>query len=362
MPFSFVHASDLRLGAPLFAVADLPDELRGRILDARCTAARRVVDLAIGERVDAVVLAGGVIAPSAAPRAMRFFADQCERLDAAGIDVFWCEADADQQSWMQFVPLPDNVALCGPDVGQTFECSRRGRPAAQVLAGEPAQRRTPGDPDLPRIGIVPRAAGRILPEGTSLDYRALGGRSTAGAIPSTQGLAQFSGTTQGASPAEPGPRGCLLVHADSERRLTTRFVPTAGVEWRDECIHVDPDADWESVHSELMERVDAITRAATSDAVLVRWAVRGHGIIWRQLLREDVNSHLLDELRSEFHSRARPVWSLFIEAVEDTQQPDGRSPAPAGRTISIHEPHASAELISGRRGSSRQVEELSWLR
>lgn len=87
MPFSFVHASDLHLGASLFAVADLPDELRGRILVARFDAARRVFDLAIREQVDALILASGVIAPSAGPRALAFFADQCKRLQGAHIDV-----------------------------------------------------------------------------------------------------------------------------------------------------------------------------------------------------------------------------------------------------------------------------------
>lgn len=320
MPFSFVHASDLQLGAPLFGVADLPDDLRDRMVDARYTAARRVFDLALDEHVDAVILAGGVIATCAGPRAMWFFAEQCERLAAAGIPIYWSEAETDRQCWLQYVPLPQNVFLANPEVGQVYECARDGRSPALILTGNVLCSPVRADAEMLRIGVVPHADAERLSASPGVDYWALGGRSLPGAVPACHGLAQFAGTTQGETPEEQGPRGCVLVHAHEGRRLTSRFVPTAAIQWHDESLTVDDNSNWTGICRQLMERANGISRSATGDAVMVRWTLRGHGFVWQQSLREDLNAQLLDGLRRRFGSQPRPVWSLFVEPVADETQ------------------------------------------
>ena len=58
---------------------------------------------------------------------------------------------------------------------------------------------------------------------------------------------------------------------------------------------------------------------------MIRWTLRGHGIVWQQLLREDVNTQLLNDLRQEFGRKTRPIWSLFVEpAADETQQAQWR--------------------------------------
>ena len=320
MPFSFVHASDLQLGAPLFGVADLPDDLRDRMVAARYTAARRVFDLALDEHVDALILAGGVIAASSGPRAMWFFAEQCERLAEAGIPVYWSEAETDRQQWLQYVPLPENVFLANPEVGQVYECARDARMGALILTGNALCSPVRADASMLRIGVVPRADADRLPASPGVDYWALGGRSLPGAVPASHGLAQFAGTTQGETPDEQGPRGCVLVLAHEGRRVTSRFVPTAGIQWHDESVTVDDNSNWTGICRQLMKCAYGISRSATGDAVMVRWTLSGHGFVWQQSLREDLNAQLLDGLRGRFGNQPRPVWSLFVEPVADETQ------------------------------------------
>jgi hypothetical protein len=320
MPFSFVHASDLQLGAPLFGVADLPDDLRDGMIDARYTAARRVFDLALNEQADAVILAGGVIAACAGPRAMWFFAEECERLAEAGITVHWSETESELQRWLQYVPLPENVFLANPEIGQVYECTRDGRTPAVILTGNALGSPVRADANMLRIGVIPRADAHRLPASPGVDYWALGGRSLPGAVPASRGLAQFSGTTQGECPDEQGPRGCVLVRTDEGRRLTSWFVPSASIEWHDECVTIDENSNWTGICRQLMECANGISRSATADAVVVRWTLRGHGIVWQQSLREDLNAQLLSGLRVKFGSRPQPVWSLFIEPVADETQ------------------------------------------
>lgn len=234
----------------------------------------------------------------------------------------------------------------GSELGQIYECSRGGRSAAQILTADSSGTPLPANGDLPRIGILPDATRMPLPQIPSVDYWALGGRSLPGAVPSEAGLAQFAGTTQGASPEEAGPRGCMLVHLDDGRRPTSRFVPTASFDWREESLNIDQDSDWESVRSELKERIQSLARTADDETVLVRWVLRGHGLVWQQLLRDDVNLQLLHELRAEF-SATRPVWSLFVEAVADETQQDGIGDAEYAVTAFRTDRRAAIAAIGG---------------
>ena len=58
--FRFVHASNLALDRTCFAVGDLPPDLRSDLISAPFLAAERVFDVAVRERVDFVLLAGGL--------------------------------------------------------------------------------------------------------------------------------------------------------------------------------------------------------------------------------------------------------------------------------------------------------------
>ncbi len=59
--FRFLHASDFRLDAVPRGLTEVPDHLRDTLLDAPYTAARRVFDAAVAERVAFVVLAGNIL-------------------------------------------------------------------------------------------------------------------------------------------------------------------------------------------------------------------------------------------------------------------------------------------------------------
>ncbi len=76
-----IQASDFHLECPLHGVAEVPDHLRGLLLDAPFTAAEQVFETAVTERVDLVALAGGIVDPRRAdPRAVVFLERQFRRL------------------------------------------------------------------------------------------------------------------------------------------------------------------------------------------------------------------------------------------------------------------------------------------
>src|SRR6185295_18699809 len=88
--FRFLHAGGFLLDQPLRGLVEIPEPLTDLLIDAPFSAAQKVFDAAVEERVDFVVLNGDLIdlsMPSA--RSIAFLLDQFERLDSHGITAYW---------------------------------------------------------------------------------------------------------------------------------------------------------------------------------------------------------------------------------------------------------------------------------
>ena len=111
MPFRFIHTADLHLDSPLTSLAlrnaDLGDLVRG----ATRKALERIVDLAIAEAVDALIIAGDLYDGSQTSMATALFLmGQMRRLDMAGIRVFIIRGNHDAQSQItRELTFPPNV-------------------------------------------------------------------------------------------------------------------------------------------------------------------------------------------------------------------------------------------------------------
>jgi hypothetical protein len=332
----FLHASDLKLGAPLFGVAGLPANVRDCMINARYRAAERVFDVALAEGADFVVLSGNVISElGAGPRGLWFFTQQCERLARRNISVYWVEESRAQVRWSDYVPLPANVFLAESQLGQTFEhhC-RRGdvRIAAGLERRPPAGRRR-------TIAVLPEGLDGLPLSQFGVDYWALGGRSEPGAVPALSGLAQFAGTPQGHDPSETGPRGCVLVNMDDAGQCTSQFITTDSVRWHDERVQIGDGLDWTRLRQLLPARQQQIVRACDSDAVMIRWTLAGHGGLWQQLQRDDVCRQLLGTLFKARAASGPAVWNLVIDVVPDAKPATEWSPVErAFREVAASQP------------------------
>lgn len=315
----FLHASELRLGAPLFGVADLHPSLHDALLDARYRAAERVFRAALAEHVDFVVLSGGILSPPADPRGLWFLAGQCERLAERGIAVYWAE-EPSSPGWADYAPSPPNVYRADSAVGHVYQHIRAGRVAARIITGNPVRRGVWKNDGAATIALLPEGIEGLPLAPVEVDYWALGGRAAAGAVAAVSGLAQYAGSPQGQSPSEPGPHGCLLVEALPDARISTRFVATDSVRWHNERVLVDGDLNWRQLRSHLQERLEGLQSDPGCDAGLVCWTLEGHGAVWQQLLRDDVCERLLNDLRKRGLAGGAPVWSLFIDVSPDETQ------------------------------------------
>src|SRR5262245_43399775 len=109
--FRFLHAGSFQLDQPLAGLSEVPEPLIQPLVDAPFSAAQKVFDAAIEERVDFVALNGDLVdlaRPS--PRAITLLLENFERLDSHGIAVYWACGRLDPpQDWPTAAVLPVRV-------------------------------------------------------------------------------------------------------------------------------------------------------------------------------------------------------------------------------------------------------------
>ena len=245
----FIHCADLHLGSAFLGLGrDLP-ELAGRLADAPFAAFTRIVDLALREGVDFLVIAGDIFDrdnPSLAGRVR--FRNELLRLEEAKIPVFLAGGNHDPvpAAWPPAVSLPGNTRLFSADTVEFFPVERNGEVIARV-GGISHSRPRQTDNLIERfaapsggpftVGVLhanvgaqpgfqpyaPAAVADLV--GRGVDYWALGHVHNFRAVRETAPAAYYPGCPQGRAVNEPGERGCLLVQVDSTGRISTGFHP-----------------------------------------------------------------------------------------------------------------------------------------
>ena len=117
MQLEFLHAADIHLGYQQYGLGERYDDF--------VDAFRWVIDTALDERVDFLLLAGDLFEKRTLdPRTLLIAVNEFQRLRDAGIPVVAIEGNhertyGDSLSWMEY--------LCQSDLLYLLDCSRRGQ-------------------------------------------------------------------------------------------------------------------------------------------------------------------------------------------------------------------------------------------
>jgi DNA repair exonuclease SbcCD nuclease subunit len=256
--FRFLHAADIHLDSPLLGLDRYEGMPVKTLRQAGRKALENLVNLAIRKRVRFVILAGDLFDgdwPDV--NTGLFFVAQMARLQEHNIPVFVISGNHDAANRMtRSLPYPKNVHMFPADQPTTFRLSDvavalHGQSYPQSVVTENVARKyPPADPALLNIGLLHTGLdGRegharyapCTPEDLSrsrYQYWALGHvhqRESVSTNPRT--LIEFPGNIQGRHARELGPKGCLIVHVDSDRTLKSEFHSLDVCRW--ERIEVD---------------------------------------------------------------------------------------------------------------------------
>ncbi|HEX5443829.1 MAG TPA: DNA repair exonuclease [Pirellulales bacterium] len=361
-PLRFIHTSDWHLERPISGVTEAPDALRSLLCDAPYLAALRVVDAAIAENVDFLLLAGDILdVELAGPLGTAFLTRQFARLRERQIAVYWAGGKTDHPSrWPATIELPDNVRRFSPRRPEEIVHLRGETPLARIAGiSRHRSRRVRAEdfwPDadgLPAIALAHGPIDRAALAGRAMTYWALGGKHAATTLFDSPHVAHYCGSPQGRRPKETGARGCTLVEIDDAARVHTRSLPTDVVRWRQQRIAIGPATTRESLECELAEAALAIadgietvtpatragataldsavpaTRAGTTgissviSAWVVSWTIAGHGPLIAELRHGPLATELLTALRRQFGQTTPAVWSVGLELEAAAAVPHG---------------------------------------
>ena len=245
----FLHAADLHLDSPLRGLDRYPGAPVERLRGATRRALEWLVDRALAEPVDFVLLAGDIYDRDWQDfHTGLFFREQTVRLDRAGIRVFMVQGNHDAQGVIsRQLPLPANCHVFSSRAAQTerldgLACAIHGRSFRDRVEDADL---VPSYPDpVPgwfNIGLLHTSltgrAGHDPYAPTDLaaltakgyDYWALG-HVHARELVADSPRVVFPGNLQGRHANETGPKGCELVSV-SAGRIEAEFVPLDSVRW-----------------------------------------------------------------------------------------------------------------------------------
>jgi exonuclease SbcD len=247
--FRFIHAADLHIDSPLRGLSRYAGAPVERLRNATRRALENLVDLALAERVQFVLLAGDLYDRDWPDfHTGLFFREQMVRLGRAGIAVYIVQGNHDAQGTItRELPLPEHVKVFSSRSAETVHLAALG---VAIHGRSFPQREVPEDfvPQYPdallgqfNIGMLHTsltgAAGHDTYAPTDIatlktkgyDYWALGHVHTR-SVECESPRVVFPGNLQGRHANETGPKGCELVSVQGGQ-MEARFVPLDVVRW-----------------------------------------------------------------------------------------------------------------------------------
>lgn len=324
LPLRFLHTSDWHLEQPVAGMADVPEALRDTLIEAPYLAVERVIETALSEEVDFLVLCGDAIdAERAGPRGMRFLTDQFTRLADRNIAVYWCPGSIDPLgSWPAAVRLPENVHRFSSDRPEEVVHCREGAPVARLIgrgAGIVADATVDVDVTSPHYTILAAYGDAdACPTQPHVDFAAWGGRQQTKTLREAPHVIHYAGSPQGRKPRHRGPHGCTLVGIDALRHTQMRFIPTDLVRFERERIRLTRATTRGQLEARMHERLETLATSSAGVDVLVTWTIGGTGTLLNELRRGRLADELVDGLRQRQAVGGSVVWTIEM----DVQPPE----------------------------------------
>lgn len=335
----FIHTADIHLDSPLTGLSAYPDAPADRLRTVTRDAFARLVDLALDEAVDFMVIAGDLYDGNwKDANTGHYFCREMGRLNRAGIPVYLLHGNHDAESEMtRRLTLPDNVHLFDSRKASSFRIDTlkvvlhgRGYREAATLENLAASYPPPVAGWL-NIGVLhtalegyashARYAPCTLAELTAkgYDYWALG-HVHEFAILHRDPWVAFPGNLQGRHSRELGERGALLVTADEAGIQTVERLAVAVLRWERLEVDVAADATLEAVVRRVGRAFEGLVAATPEPLYLaVRLVLRGQTAAHGELFG------LATQLREEIlgQAAAQGLDRLWVEKVCVEARPPG---------------------------------------
>jgi len=327
----FIHCADIHLDTPLQGLAQYPGAPISEIRNATRRAFEKLLDFAVSERVNFVVIAGDLYDTGLKSfESALFFNKKMSRLKDAGIAVYLIHGNHDAASKLikQLRP-PKNVHVFRATEPQTF----RNDELRVALHGQsfstPEVREDlatgypPPVPGFFNIGVLhtnltgisehanyaPCSLETLMTKG--YQYWALGHVHNRQVL-SSDPFIVYPGNIQGRHGKEQGEKSCELVTVSDTGVVSLETVPTSVVPWFEEKIETSDCQTVDEIYEKIRAQLEVLVLQTRERVTAVRLRIQGMTSAHRDLGRD------LEQVRNEAISIANECGNglLWVERVQ----------------------------------------------
>lgn len=357
----FIHASDLHIDSPLRGLDRYDGAPVERLRSATRSALERLVDRALAERVDFLLLAGDIYDRDWQDfHTGLFFRGQMVRLERAGIRCFIVQGNHDAQGVIsRQLTLPSNVTVFSSRAAQTIRLDDlsvaiHGRSFPEREVNEDlVPSYPPPVPGFFNIGLLHTSltgrAGHDTYAPTDLptlvakgyDYWALG-HVHAREVLNERPRIVFCGNLQGRHAKETGAKGCELVTVEAGR-VEAEFIALDVVRWSQLSVPLDGVDRLESLNEAFARALEPVLAGTTDRLHAVRVTLTGSTELHR------LEAAQPGTLAAAMHAAAQDIGTaeIWIEQVRlDLSTPLDRAQA-AQRQDAVGELVRLVDTIAG---------------
>ena len=357
----FIHASDLHIDSPLRGLDRYDGAPVERLRSATRSALERLVDRALTERVDFLLLAGDIYDRDWQDfHTGLFFRGQMVRLERAGIRCFIVQGNHDAQGVIsRQLTLPSNVTVFSSRAAQTIRLDE----LSVAIHGRSFPEREVNEDLVPsypppvsgyfNIGLLHTSltgrAGHDTYAPTDLptlvakgyDYWALG-HVHAREVLNERPRIVFCGNLQGRHAKETGVKGCELVTVEAGR-IEAEFIALDVVRWSQLSVPLDGVDRLESLNEAFARALEPVLAGTTDRLHAVRVTLTGSTLL------HGLEAAQPGTLAAAMHAAAQDIGTaeIWIEQVRlDLSTPLDRAQA-APRQDAVGELVRLVDSIAG---------------
>ncbi|SJZ37817.1 metallophosphoesterase family protein [Selenihalanaerobacter shriftii] len=334
--FKFIHTADLHLGSPFKGIENVSEELQQRLYDSTYQAFKNVVDLALAEEVDFILIAGDLYdVADKNIRAQVFCQRELSRLADKGIHTFIVHGNHDHCSgWRAELTWSEEVHFFNAGQVDNIPFSKEGIEVAKIHGISYPQQNVNDnyfkkfkvrDESLYQIGVLhtnvdgkndyqnyaPCRLNDLVR--SNFDYWALGHIHQKNILNEIQPTIIYPGNIQGRHPKETGSKGCYVVEVSDNGKTEYEFISTDVVRWYYEELDITDVENEEILLNRLEERIDKIKSENISG--IIRFKLQGRTLLHHKLKVDGYIEEIVQLLRSHWQQGKKFYWvdSIKVE-------------------------------------------------
>ncbi|MCH8156447.1 MAG: DNA repair exonuclease [Nitrospinae bacterium] len=332
--FRFLHCSDLHIDSPFTGLSSVQPSLAEQLRNSTHRAFLNIVEIALKEEVEAVVIAGDVYdGADKSLQAQLKFRRGLQRLADAEIDTFIVHGNHDPlDGWSASLEWPERVHVFSGTVerhpvirngevrAQVYGISYPRREVKENLARQFVRDDGPGF----AIGLLHANVGHQAGHddyapcsledlvAANMDYWALGHIHRYQILRESDPAVVYPGNSQARHMRETGEKGCCLVTLHKNAAPEIRFVPIDVVRYVCDEVDLSGRITLEEVIHAVQAKCERLADQVNGRDVLIRLSLKGRTEVHAELWKGETLEDLQEEVRLYFRGKDPAVWMDLV--------------------------------------------------